>query len=60
MIDFLKIWLKLLGVLLAVGVLIAVPITLNLIGLPIVSAVVFGVYATGFLAWVFWAVDKYL
>lgn len=60
MIGFLKVWLAVLGVILAVAILAAIPITLNIIGLPIVSVVVFGVYATGLIAWIIWAAHRFL
>lgn len=60
MIDFLKVWLGVLAVIAALAIIIAIPITLNIIGLPYVGLVVVGVYATGFLAWVIWAANKYL
>lgn len=60
MIGFLKIWLWILAVLAVMAILIAIPIVLNIIGLPYAGAVVVGIYITLFLAWIVWAALEYL
>ena len=59
-IGFLKIWLWIPAALVVVAVIIAIPITLNVIGLPYVGLVAAGVYLTRVLAWAVWTANKYL
>ena len=50
-IEILKIWLRVLGVLLGVAALIALPIVLDIVGLPYVGLVVVVLYITALITW---------
>lgn len=55
LIEIPKIWLRVLGVLLGVAVLIALPLVLNIVGLPYVGLVVVVFYITALITWfVYW------